>query len=57
MTTKGFLSTGEHIDDVMMRVLRGIDEVLGSETGNLTIPEREAIFKDLSITFKEAEVF
>lgn len=57
MTGKGFLSSGEHIDDVMMRVLRGIDEVLSSEIGNLTIKEREDIFKDLSITFKEAEAF
>lgn len=57
MTKKGFLSSGEHIDDVMMRVIRGIDEVLAAEISHLTAKEREYIYKDISITFKEAEAY
>jgi hypothetical protein len=54
---KGFLSNGEHIDDVMMRLLRGIDEVLDSEIKGLTVDERLSIFKDISENFRDAEVF
>jgi hypothetical protein len=41
----------------MMRVMRGIDEVLGSEIKDLTVDERLSIFKDISENFRDAEVF
>lgn len=57
MTKKGFLSSGEHIDDVMMRVIRDIDKVLAAEIGHLTVKEREYIYRDISSIFKDAEAF
>ena len=54
---KGFLSNGEHIDDVMTRLVRGIDEVLDSEIKGLTVDERLSIFKSISENFRDAEAF
>ncbi len=52
---KGFLSNGEHIDDVLTRIYDGIDKVLASEIANLTQAEKILIFTDISMVFRDAD--
>ena len=51
----GFLSNGEHIDDIMIRLYRKIDEALNTELINLTQDEKLRVYQDISLTFRDAE--